>query len=154
MIINFLNHTIELTEERFAVLISSKMFPKTYTLLKFLYFLSYLTPIFLPYLIAKTSLFDHCVLLELLYVNSGNIIIRNRSGPGHSGRKIFYCITTFIWQEQVMYIWQKMRIKSWPKERYDRCVEEVCNVKAVPLHAMEALGGRGGIAPTHSRPRH
>jgi hypothetical protein len=28
------------------------------------------------------------------------------------------------------------------------------NGKAVPLHAMEALGGRGGIAPTHSRPRH
>jgi hypothetical protein len=26
--------------------------------------------------------------------------------------------------------------------------------KAVPLHAMEALGGRGGIARTHSRPRH
>jgi hypothetical protein len=26
--------------------------------------------------------------------------------------------------------------------------------KAVPLHAMEALGGRGGIAPTHSRLRH
>jgi len=26
--------------------------------------------------------------------------------------------------------------------------------KAVPLHSMEALGGRGGIAPTHSRPRH
>jgi hypothetical protein len=26
--------------------------------------------------------------------------------------------------------------------------------KAVPLHAMEALGGGGGIAPTHSRPRH
>jgi hypothetical protein len=26
--------------------------------------------------------------------------------------------------------------------------------KAVPLHTMEALGGRGGIAPTHSRPRH
>jgi hypothetical protein len=25
---------------------------------------------------------------------------------------------------------------------------------AVPLHAMEALGVRGGIAPTHSRPRH
>jgi hypothetical protein len=25
--------------------------------------------------------------------------------------------------------------------------------KAVPLHATEALGGRGGIAPTHSRPR-
>jgi hypothetical protein len=26
--------------------------------------------------------------------------------------------------------------------------------KAVPLHAMEALGGIGDIAPTHSRPRH
>jgi hypothetical protein len=26
--------------------------------------------------------------------------------------------------------------------------------KAVPLHAMEALVGRGEIAPTHSRPRH
>jgi hypothetical protein len=26
--------------------------------------------------------------------------------------------------------------------------------KAVPLSAMRALGGRGGIAPTHSRPRH
>jgi hypothetical protein len=25
---------------------------------------------------------------------------------------------------------------------------------AVPLHAMEALGGRGGIARTHSRPLH
>jgi hypothetical protein len=26
--------------------------------------------------------------------------------------------------------------------------------KAVPLHAMGTLRGRGGIAPTHSRPRH
>jgi hypothetical protein len=26
--------------------------------------------------------------------------------------------------------------------------------KAVPLHAMEALGGRGGLSPIHSRPRH
>jgi hypothetical protein len=26
--------------------------------------------------------------------------------------------------------------------------------KSVPPHAMKALGGRGGIAPTHSRPRH
>jgi hypothetical protein len=26
--------------------------------------------------------------------------------------------------------------------------------KVIPLHAMEALGRRGGIAPTHSRPRH
>jgi hypothetical protein len=27
---------------------------------------------------------------------------------------------------------------------------KVSKGKAVPLHAMEALGGRGGIAPTHS----
>jgi hypothetical protein len=26
--------------------------------------------------------------------------------------------------------------------------------KAVPLHAVEALEGTGGIAPTHSRPRY
>jgi hypothetical protein len=26
--------------------------------------------------------------------------------------------------------------------------------KSVPLHAMDALGARGGIASTHSRPRH
>jgi hypothetical protein len=26
--------------------------------------------------------------------------------------------------------------------------------KSVPLHVMEAFGGRGSIAPTHSRPRH
>jgi hypothetical protein len=26
--------------------------------------------------------------------------------------------------------------------------------KAVPLHATEALGGKGGVAPTHFRPRH
>jgi hypothetical protein len=26
--------------------------------------------------------------------------------------------------------------------------------KAVPLHAMEADGGRGGIAPAHSQPQH
>jgi hypothetical protein len=31
---------------------------------------------------------------------------------------------------------------------------EFVQKKAVPLHAMETLGGRGDIAPTHSRPRH
>jgi hypothetical protein len=29
-----------------------------------------------------------------------------------------------------------------------------CKGKAVPLHALEALGVRGGIAPTHFEPRH
>jgi hypothetical protein len=28
-----------------------------------------------------------------------------------------------------------------------------CEAKAVPPHAMKALGGKGGIAPTHSLPR-
>jgi hypothetical protein len=28
------------------------------------------------------------------------------------------------------------------------------NAKAVPLHTTEVLGGRGGIAPIHSRPCH
>jgi hypothetical protein len=42
-----------------------------------------------------------------------------------------------------------------------RCAKYIVDIgslgvkgKAVPLHAMEALGGREGIAPTHSRPRH
>jgi hypothetical protein len=29
-----------------------------------------------------------------------------------------------------------------------------CYAKAVPLHATEALGGKGDIAPTLSRPWH
>jgi hypothetical protein len=40
------------------------------------------------------------------------------------------------------------------KQNVIECVTEVKKGKAVPLHAMEALGRRGGIAPTHSRPRH
>jgi hypothetical protein len=32
--------------------------------------------------------------------------------------------------------------------------EAEAKAKAVPLHAMKALGERGDIAPTHSRPRH
>jgi hypothetical protein len=34
------------------------------------------------------------------------------------------------------------------------CMGKKKRSKAVPLHAMEALGGRGGIAPTHSGPWH
>jgi hypothetical protein len=30
----------------------------------------------------------------------------------------------------------------------------IAKAKAVPLHTMNVLGVRGGIAPTHSRPRH
>jgi hypothetical protein len=36
----------------------------------------------------------------------------------------------------------------------DFFIDHLCKSKAVPLHAMKALGGRGGIAPTHSRPWH
>jgi hypothetical protein len=39
--------------------------------------------------------------------------------------------------------WSGLRDRLWSKES-----------KAVSLHAMVALGVRGGIAPTHSRPRH
>jgi hypothetical protein len=38
--------------------------------------------------------------------------------------------------------------------RVETLTVNVNGKKAVPLHTMEALGGRGGIAPTHSRPRH
>jgi hypothetical protein len=47
--------------------------------------------------------------------------------------------------------------------KYIYCPDYVCEMclnlkskysKAVPLQAMEALGRRGGIAPTHSRLRH
>jgi hypothetical protein len=45
------------------------------------------------------------------------------------------------------------RLQSRPKDMQHN-YHEVKKGKAVPLHAMEALGGRGDIAPTHSRPRH
>jgi hypothetical protein len=45
-------------------------------------------------------------------------------------------------------------IHSTEKEDITVCSTSISKGKAVPLHAMEALGGRGGIAPTHSRPRH
>jgi hypothetical protein len=32
---------------------------------------------------------------------------------------------------------------------FEKLIILVKLIKAVPLHAMEALGGRGGIAPTH-----
>jgi hypothetical protein len=48
-------------------------------------------------------------------------------------------------------VWWQNIIKQW-KERI--LGSRHTKAKAVPLHAMEVLGGRGGIAPTHSRPRH
>jgi hypothetical protein len=52
----------------------------------------------------------------------------------------------WYWQEK-----QKIQRKPFPVPILPLQVKKS---KAVPLHAMEALGGRGGIAPTHSRPRH
>jgi hypothetical protein len=45
-------------------------------------------------------------------------------------------------------------LKSETKKYRQKNGKKINKSKAVPLHAMEALGGRGGIAPTHSRPRH
>jgi hypothetical protein len=62
-----------------------------------------------------------------------------------------------FWQSPVTYethICSEVNLQ-WYKRNF-RTVElyKKKKGKAVPLHAMEALGGRGGIAPTHSRPRH
>jgi hypothetical protein len=49
----------------------------------------------------------------------------------------------------------KVRVKKMEtnySENTTACILEIHKKKskAVPLHAMEALGGRGGIAPTHT----
>jgi hypothetical protein len=38
--------------------------------------------------------------------------------------------------------------------REDAEVKGLCKGKVIPLHTMEAHGVRGGIAHTHSLPRH
>jgi hypothetical protein len=63
-----------------------------------------------------------------------------------------------------MYIYIKMELTLirtlsnngaiWNNNKFVQLLKYAKNSKAVPLHAMEALGGRGGIAPTHSQPRH
>jgi hypothetical protein len=47
-------------------------------------------------------------------------------------------------------------VTSFPQVQSKSCKTYNCGKKgkAIPLHAMEAFGGRGGIDPTHSRPRH
>jgi hypothetical protein len=56
--------------------------------------------------------------------------------------------------------WTVVMITSWRHTRNTTNNMELTRTsghvqsKSVPLHAMEALGGRGSIAPTHSRPRH
>jgi hypothetical protein len=50
-------------------------------------------------------------------------------------------------------IWSCHRLLKIKKKGLINWYRRTVKGKAVPLHAMEALGGRG-IAPTHSRPRH
>jgi hypothetical protein len=54
--------------------------------------------------------------------------------------------------------WQQAQRQSTTKHKDNGSVQDEykiqIKVKAVQIHAVEALGGRGGIAPTHSRPRH
>jgi hypothetical protein len=45
-------------------------------------------------------------------------------------------------------------VSSSVTKRLVECLLRQTIAKAVPLHAMEALGGRVSIAPSHSRPRH
>jgi hypothetical protein len=49
------------------------------------------------------------------------------------------------WEPEISHVYVQAKVNSSAKSKKS---------KAVPLHAMEALGGRGSIAPTHSRPRH
>jgi len=62
-----------------------------------------------------------------------------------------------VWQTELVFYrsFQTNQVTPGPVEM-NRHVsrQSKSKSKAVPLHAMEALGGRGGIAPTHSRPRH
>jgi hypothetical protein len=47
------------------------------------------------------------------------------------------------------------RVTRIRKKKYDNSLcKSKKKSKAVPLRAMKALGERGDIAPTHSRPRH
>jgi hypothetical protein len=86
----------------------------------------------------------------------------NERNPGYKLiKQKIQCVTC---RRQHNCILPMNRPRSMRKEPSDSLVVYSENLKvgaedkiiknAVPLHAMEALGGRGGIAPTHSRPRH
>jgi hypothetical protein len=65
-----------------------------------------------------------------------------------TGRLVRLVLAT-VWRpnEGCLFVEHQVAYSYMSKERIKKS-------KAVPLHAMEALEGRGGIAPTHSRPRH
>jgi hypothetical protein len=51
----------------------------------------------------------------------------------------------------------KLKLKLNTREeqqQFIKAVTETIKAKAVPLHTMKVIDGRGGISPTHSRPQH
>jgi hypothetical protein len=53
--------------------------------------------------------------------------------------------------------WVEEWISGWMGKRVDGWMDIyrlLKNAKSVPLYSTKTLGRRGGIAPTHSRPRH
>jgi hypothetical protein len=71
--------------------------------------------------------------------------------PSSAVRDCFFNALVFIF-----HIWRASLFSyiSWNVQCYGNKASKSKQSKAVPLHAMVALGGRGGIAPTHSWPRH
>jgi hypothetical protein len=57
----------------------------------------------------------------------------------------------FIFRFQTVYPFKKYTGTS--NFNFVHCIRLYKKLKSVPLHTTKALEGRGGIAPTHSRPR-
>jgi hypothetical protein len=70
----------------------------------------------------------------------------NDKNSVHTSKKTQFTITN------INFLMRFKEIISVYTENHTRPVNTKCTAKskAVPLHAMAALGARGGIAPTHS----
>jgi hypothetical protein len=106
---------------------------------------------------------------KVKYIFLGILLGWHMKCPGEE-QVNFYPFSVFatIWCSEVCTLYKhKQNLEEWIRSKgitnFKTCfpISRVWfqslkkeKVKAVPLHAMEALGGRGGIAPTHSRPRH
>jgi hypothetical protein len=96
--------------------------------------------------------------------NSSDVVtaisVRGISLSGPTGGRSEHLLIPLLFRKYVLGVYDTGLTISDEKFTSESCDEsELCfsdtkKGKAVPLHAMEALGGRGGIAPTHSRPRH
>jgi hypothetical protein len=70
-----------------------------------------------------------------------------------AGQLYFY----FIYSSKLykfLYLERTMRVLSILCTLCPLITQLKAKAKAVPLHATNGLGGRGGIAPAHSQPRH